>query len=66
MNDNFDTYAVKVAKQLAPTATAEMFNGTLFVEGCTASEASKMQTMFGKLGLGVIVTPGNTYAFDFV
>jgi hypothetical protein len=62
----FAVYANNVAQQAAPMATVEYFNGTLFVAGCTPREASKMQTAFECNGIGVIVTPGAEYSFDFV
>jgi hypothetical protein len=55
-----------VAKQSAPMAAAEYYNGTLFVTGCTPREASKIQNAFEFIGVGVIVTPGAEYSFDFV
>jgi hypothetical protein len=63
---SFEQYAYNVAKQAAPYAEIEYFNGTLYVTGCTAREASKMQTAFSCSGVGVIVTPGTEYSFDFV
>jgi O-glycosyl hydrolase len=62
----FGSYALDVAKQAAPLAETEYFNGTLFVTGCTPREASKMQTAFECSGVGVVVTPGTEYSFDFV
>ena len=62
----FGVYAYDVAKQAAPLAEIEYFNGTLFVTGCTPREASKMQTAFECNGVGVVVTPGTEYSFDFV
>ena len=62
----FGIYAIEVAKQSAPMAASEYFNGTLFVAGCTPREASKIQTAFEAIGAGVIVTPGAEYSFDFV
>ena len=62
----FEQYAYDVAKQASPYAEIEYFNGTLYVKGCTAREASKMQTAFEYGGVGVIVTPGTEYSFDFV
>lgn len=62
----FAIYAQEVAKQSAPMSSAEYFNGTLFVTGCTPREASKIQTAFEYIGVGVIVTPGAEYSFDFI
>jgi hypothetical protein len=62
----FGIYVHDVAKQSAPMAAAEYFNGTLFVTGCTPREASKIQNAFEFIGVGVIVTPGAEYSFDFV
>ena len=62
----FGDYAMTVAKQAAPLAEIEYFNGTLYVTGCTAREAAKMQTAFSCNGVGVVVTPGTEYSFDFV
>ena len=62
----FANYALDAAKQSAPMASAEYFNGTLFVTGCTPREASKIQNAFEFIGVGVIVTPGSEYSFDFV
>jgi O-glycosyl hydrolase len=62
----FEQYVYDVAKQASPLAQIEYFNGTLFVTGCTAREASKMQTAFECSGVGVVVTPGTEYSFDFV
>jgi hypothetical protein len=67
MNETqFANYANDVATQAAPLAASEYFNGTLFVAGCTSREASKIQTAFETNGIGVIVTPGAEYSFDFV
>lgn len=65
-SEQFGIYALEVAKQSAPMASAEYFNGTLFVAGCTPREASKIQTAFEFKGVGVCVTPGSEYSFDFV
>jgi hypothetical protein len=65
-SEQFAIYAIEVAKQSAPMTTAEFFNGSLFVAGCTPREASKIQTAFELIGVGVIVTPGTEYSFDFV
>ena len=65
-SEQFGVYTLEVAKQSAPMASAEYFNGTLFVAGCTPREASKIQTAFECSGLGVVVTPGAEYSFDFV
>ena len=65
-SEQFGIYAQEVAKQSAPMASAEYFNGTLFVTGCTPREASKMQTAFECNGVAVIVTPGAEYSFDFI
>ena len=65
-SEQFGIYAQEVAKQSAPMANAEYFNGTLFVAGCTPREASKMQTVFECNGVAVIVTPGAEYSFDFI
>lgn len=62
----FASYAIDVAKQTAPYAQVEYFNGTLFVAGCTPREASLIQTKFECNGIGVCVTPGTEYSFDFV
>lgn len=62
----FGTFALDVAKDAAPFSEAEYYNGTLFVKGCSPREASKMQSAFECNGIGVIVTPGNEYSFDFV
>lgn len=65
-NATFGDYAMNVAKQAAPYAASDYYNGTLFVTGCTPREASKIQTAFEYNGVGVIVTPGTEYSFDFV
>lgn len=49
--------------------SAEMFNGTLFVEGITPELAAKLETALIEIAGGVIVSPqGNTsdYAYDFI
>lgn len=67
MNDAaFGRYVMLVASEAAPYAAHEYTNGTLFVNGCTPREASKMQTAFECNGVGVMVTPGEEYSFDFV
>jgi hypothetical protein len=43
-----------------------MFNGTLFIAGCTARQAAKLESAIINHGMNVIVTPGNEYSFDFV
>ena len=65
-NAQFAIYAQDVAKQSAPLAEVEYFNGSLFVTGCSPREASKIQTAFECNGVGVIVTPGAEYSFDFI
>ena len=64
----FDAWATDAANEVCTSAdSVDMFNGTLFVIGCTAREATKLQTVFEKRGVGVIVTPSATeYSFDFV
>lgn len=63
----FDQWVIDSANKFCISADAiEMCNGTLFVRGCTAREASRLQTVFEKCGVGVVVTPGNEYSFDFV
>lgn len=66
--DEFDQWATDAAASVCIEADAiEMFNGTLFVTGCTAREATKLQTVFENNGVGVVVTPSTTeYSFDFV
>ena len=66
--DEFDQWATDAATTVCVEADAiEMFNGTLFVTGCTAREATKLQTVFENNGVGVVVTPSATeYSFDFV
>lgn len=63
----FDQWALDCANKVCISADdVEMYNGTLFVKGCTAREAAKLQTVFEKFGVGVVVTPGIEYSFDFV
>jgi hypothetical protein len=63
----FDQWVIDSANKVCISADdVEMYNGTLFVTGCTAREAAKLQTVFEKSGVGVIVTPGTEYSFDFV
>ena len=66
--DEFDQWATDAATSVCIEADAiGMVNGTLFVQGCTAREATKLQTVFENNGVGVIVTPSTTeYSFDFV
>jgi hypothetical protein len=64
----FDQWATDTATTVCVEADAvEMFNGTLFVTGCTAREAAKLQTVFHNHGVSVVVTPSTTeYSFDFI
>lgn len=64
----FDALVVRIAEQCCYNAThIELYNGSLYVQGCTPANASRMQTKFADNGIGVIVTPGDVeYAFDFV
>ena len=63
----FDQWVIDSANKVCISADdVEMYNGTLFVTGCTAREAAKLQTVFSNSGVGVVVTPGTEYSFDFV
>jgi len=62
----FGNYALNVAKDCAKYASAEYFNGTLFVAGCSHSEASAIQMAFECNGINVVVTEGDEHSFDFV
>jgi len=62
----FGNYAVNVAKECAKYAHCEYSNGTLFVDCCSPREASAIQTAFECNGIGVIVTAGAEYSFDFI
>jgi hypothetical protein len=64
--ETFHKYVLIIAQRSAPYASSEYYNGTLFVAGCNAREASKIQTEFECVGLGVVVTPGDEYSFDFI
>jgi hypothetical protein len=63
----FDQWVMDVADNICPDAdSVEMFNGTLFIAGCTARQAAKLESAIINHGMNVIVTPGNEYSFDFV
>jgi hypothetical protein len=63
----FDQWVMDVADNICPDAdNIEMFNGTLFIAGCTARQAAKLESAIINHGMNVIVTPGNEYSFDFV
>lgn len=64
---DFTTWALDVAFKHAPARNSYMFNGTLFIEECSAKEAVQIQNEAEALGVGMIVTPSHgEYAFDFV
>ena len=62
----FGSFALDVARDCAKYATAEYFNGTLFVAGCSHREASAIQMAFECNGINVVVTEGDEHIFDFV
>ena len=65
-NETFTKYVQNVAAQCAPYREIDTYDNALFVKNCTPREAAKMQSAFSCVGLGVIVTPGAEYTFEFV
>ena len=74
MDDNaFRKFVEDATEQTMPYTSWDYWNDTLFLNGCTAREVAKLQTVFEYAGIGVIVTPYNAsfandadYAIDFV